>query len=166
MRLERDEFLVSYDPAGIDESKIVAEIKKVGYRSYIVKDSDLEEKSQPQTKEKVKIGVDPVFDDAIARAKKERKLIVVDFTATWCVPCKKMSKITFPDPKVAPLLKQCVFLVVDTDKHPALAERFGIVGLPDIRFLTPNGKEIKRLLNFQTPEAFSRVLSVVLEKKH
>ena len=166
MRLERDEFLVSYDPVGIDESKIVAEIKKIGYLSSVVKDSNLEEKSRPQTKTKVKIGVDPVFDDAIARAKKDQKLIVIDFTAKWCVPCKKMSKVTFPDPKVAPLLKRCIFLVIDTDEHPALAERFGIVGLPDIRFLTPDGKEIKRLLNFQTPEAFSRVLSLILEKKH
>ena len=33
-------------------------------------------------------------------AKKEKKMIFVDFYTVWCAPCKFMAKEVFPDPQV------------------------------------------------------------------
>ena len=88
--------------------------------------------------------------------------MLLDFKATWCVPCLRLEKETFADPDVAELLKQLVLVKVDTDEHPELAKHFGVVGLPDLRFLNSDGVEVKRLTDFQDAEMFSETLRSML----
>ncbi len=40
------------------------------------------------------------FEEALAAAKKENKLVFVDFFTTWCGPCKMMSNKVFPQKEV------------------------------------------------------------------
>lgn len=95
------------------------------------------------------------FVEGLAQARQEQKPIVLDFTADWCLPCQRMENEAFPDPAVATLLKRCIMLKVDLDEHPSLAQHFGVVGLPDIRLITPEGAEAGQLLDFQPPEKCS-----------
>jgi|GEM_PF-260221 len=158
MRLDRDEFIVDYDSTQIGEAELLAIVKKAGYTSSIVANNE----SSPPVDGDSGSRDDPIFVEALARAKKENKPLVLDFYADWCTPCLKMLKTTIPDPKVAALLKKCVFLKVDTDKHPELAKSFGVVGLPDIRFLAPDGTEKKRLRDFLDAESFAAELEELL----
>ncbi|MCO6436876.1 MAG: DUF255 domain-containing protein [Phycisphaerae bacterium] len=106
---------------------------------------------------------DPAFfQDALARARRENRPVVLDFTASWCAPCQRMLAETFPDPEVARLLDQCEFVKVDTDEHPGLASKYNVVGLPDIRLLAPDGTELRRFRDFQGPTAFARALDDML----
>jgi thioredoxin-like negative regulator of GroEL len=73
-------------------------------------------------------------------------------------------KTTFKDKTVMALLEQCVFVRVDTDKQPEIAKRMAVEGLPDIRFVLPDGRVIKRLRSFQDAESFSSELEQVLRK--
>lgn len=150
MDLERDEFVVDYDAARTTEDKLIATSKQAGFPARVVPTSELD---------------DPLFfREALAKARQENKPIVLDFTASWCAPCQRMLKETFPHPKVAPLLERSVFVKVDADEYPALAKRFGAVALPDVRFLSSDGKELRRLEGFQGPDAFAQALDGLLKQ--
>jgi thioredoxin-like negative regulator of GroEL len=57
-----------------------------------------------------------------------------------------------------------VLVTIDADEYPALAKRFGVVALPDIRFLSPQGEERRRFQDFQGPVAFAEALSGLLKE--
>ena len=120
--------------------------------------------AEPEKKAEAEAGEDPEFFlAALATAKRERKPLVLDFSAEWCAPCQQMIRETFPDPRVAGLLDNFVFVTIDTDAYPALAQRFGVVGMPDIRILSPEGKELRHLLGFHDAESFAAELQASLE---
>jgi len=150
MDLERDEFVIQYDASLASDADLTAAGEEAGFPSQVV--------SVPPTFEEDP----PFYREALARAAREQKPLVLDFTASWCGPCQRMLKETFPDPKVAPLLEQCVLVKIDTDEHPGLSQKFGVVGLPDIRLLKPDGEEIRRLRDFQNPDAFAGEIGTLL----
>jgi thiol:disulfide interchange protein len=103
-----------------------------------------------------------------ALAKNKGKFAVVDFWATWCVPCKQMEKTTFADPAVKSLLESEFTLIkVDVSEtgpaSAALLKRFGFAGPPGFAFYGKDGKEIGggRLMGFIPPERFLQQLNVV-----
>ncbi len=153
MLLDRDEFVVTYDPAKADPSKLIATIKESGYTAQIVGDKAAQAASSdmPFT---LPPGF-PLLDEAMAQAKREKRLIVLDFFAEWCAPCKRMDKTTFKDARVAALLRHYVVVRIDTDQHVDLAARLGVVGLPDIRFVTPDGKVVRQLRGFQDADVLA-----------
>ncbi|MCP4592461.1 MAG: DUF255 domain-containing protein, partial [bacterium] len=58
------------------------------------------------------------FDQALKRAASEKKLVFVDFYATWCMPCKMLDATTFKDAKVVDFLsKKVVAVKIDAEKH-------------------------------------------------
>jgi thiol:disulfide interchange protein DsbD len=86
---------------------------------------------------------------------------VIDFSADWCLPCLELEKKTFSDPRVAEALSRRALLKADMTKigSPealALAERFGILGVPTVIFLDASGKERQdlRLVGFENAERF------------
>ncbi|MCW5968682.1 MAG: thioredoxin fold domain-containing protein [Blastocatellales bacterium] len=153
MLLDRDQFVVSYDPKKATPEKLIAAIKGAGYTSQIVTDKRSFDATET-TPASLPSGF-PLLDDALTRARNERKLIVLDFSAEWCAPCQRMERTTFTDARVRELLSRCVFVKIDTDQQPELAERLGVVGLPDIRFVSPEGKVIHRLRGYQDAESFA-----------
>jgi thioredoxin 1 len=60
-------------------------------------------------------------------------LVLVDFSATWCGPCKRM----LPELEAAAehFKGKATFLKVDIDEAPDVAMRFGVQGIPNLTFL-------------------------------
>lgn len=158
MHVEEDEFTVAYNPARIDEKALIAAVKGIGYRAEVVAERNAGPDEQ-ETETVDEQAEPPFFKEALAKAKADGKPLVLDFTAAWCAPCQKMKQETFPDERVAPLLKRFIVVEVDTDRYPGLAKKLGVVGLPDIRLLSSDGSTEKKLLGFQTPEDFASALA-------
>lgn len=57
-------------------------------------------------------------------------LILIDFYATWCTPCKLMSKILGTVEKS--LGRKIKVLQVDVDKYVELSEKYDVQGLPTL----------------------------------
>ena len=75
---------------------------------------------------------------------------VIDFSAEWCLPCLELEKRTFSDPRVRKALDGRDLYKADMTKlgspeTVALAERFGILGVPTVIFLDASGQEQKDL---------------------
>jgi thioredoxin:protein disulfide reductase len=86
---------------------------------------------------------------------------VIDFSAEWCLPCLELEKRTFSDPRVRKALDGRDLYKADMTKlgspeTVALAERFGILGVPTVIFLDASGQEQKdlRLVGFEDADAF------------
>ena len=158
--LDRDEFAIAYDASKVSVEQLVAAAKKAGYTSRVVTASD--SASPISTGTTVPKGF-AVLDQVLDKAMKERKPIVLVFSAEWCVPCKKFARETLADECVAKLLDRCVYLKIDTDKEPDLAKQFEVVGLPDIRFLDADGNAVKRFDQRPDPELFVAELETQLQ---
>ena len=82
---------------------------------------------------------------ALATAKKTGKPIFVDFSATWCGPCKEMKRITFKDAKVITESKKWIMVHIDGDKQEKVAARYKIEAYPTLIIMSPKGKVISRV---------------------
>lgn len=72
-------------------------------------------------------------------------LLVVDFQADWCGPCKMLGPVL---EKAAENHPGVVFVgKVNVDQSPDLAAAHGVSGIPDVR-IYKNGREIDRFMGF------------------
>lgn len=77
------------------------------------------------------------FNDAIS----EDRLVLVDFFATWCQPCKMMHPVL--EQVKAVLGDKIRILKVDVDKHGQTAVQYGIQSVPTL-MLFRNGQILWR----------------------
>lgn len=119
------------------------------------------ERAQPDSKADVKTEITWLtnYDDAIAQAKSSGKLVVVDFFATWCGPCKLMDRETFADAKIQQWLAQFVPLKIDVDQQRQLAERYEIEVLPTTMVLDANGKRLAGEVGYLDADQYLSVLA-------
>jgi thiol:disulfide interchange protein len=165
MRLERDEFVITYDGTKATPQDLIATIRKAGYTAQVVGGKD--QGNTPVTTPAVLPPGFAILDDALARARSDRKPVVLDFLAEWCAPCKRMEKTTFADDRVKALLQQCILVRIDVDQHEELTRQVGVIGLPDLRFVTPDGKIIRKLRGYQFPDDFATELEHLIRSiKH
>src|SRR5688500_835185 len=76
-----------------------------------------------------------------ARARTERKPVLLSISATWCGTCQEMDRTSYADPFVATLINErFVPIRVDADERPDISERYSLGGWPTTAFLTPDGE--------------------------
>ncbi len=162
MLLDRDEFAVTFDSAKITEARLIAVVKKSGYTAQVVVGKD--SAAELMARQEILPSGFTLLDEALAKAKREHKLLVLDFNAEWCMPCRRMEKTTLVDRRIVGLLEQVVFIRIDTDQNSEIAQKLGVLGLPDIRFVAPDGRMLHQLRGFQEVEPFAVALKQVIRQ--
>ena len=75
--------------------------------------------------------------------------IMIDVYADWCIPCKEMDKLTFPDGEIVKLSKKFTAIKIDMTKDSGDFEKYfqqeySIKGVPSYIFMN-NGHELTSL---------------------
>lgn len=86
--------------------------------------------------------------------------VVIDFFATWCGPCRQM-KPAF-EAAAKEYEGKVLFLSIDVDENPELAQRFNISAVPTLVFADAKGKELNRQTGLMTAEELDKEIKALL----
>ena len=86
---------------------------------------------------------------------KSEKLVIVDFFATWCVPCQMMSEVLRDTEKeyedVIEVFK------VDIDENQETAIRYDVTSVPTLVFFK-DGEEVERKIGYIEKEELVSII--------
>ena len=88
------------------------------------------------------------------KARKEEGLILLDFYADWCGPCRMVAPVL---EEVSQLREDVLVGKINVDDEEALAREFGIVSIPTLIVLK-NGKIQKQVVGVRTREQILELL--------
>ena len=94
-----------------------------------------------------------VLTDATFEQETSQGLVLVDFWATWCGPCRMQ----------APILEQLAeddlkIFKMDVDENPNTARNFGIMSIPTLLF-KKDGQVVKQVAGVHTKEQLKAIVA-------
>lgn len=75
-------------------------------------------------------------------------LVLVDFFANWCGPCRTMSPVL---EEVEEEIEGLTVVKVDTDENGSLAAKYGVQSIPNM-ILFKDGKPVDQIIGFRPKE--------------
>lgn len=96
------------------------------------------------------------LDEALAAARKEKKIVFIDFYTDWCGPCKRMAKEVFPQEKVGEYMNsRCVCIKLNAEKEgKETAAAYKVEAYPTFIMADVSGKEIAKIVGSMDADRF------------
>jgi len=92
-------------------------------------------------------------------AETEAGLVLVDFWATWCGPCRMQAPIL--DALEGDYEDQVKFAKMDVDENPETASQFGIMSIPTL-LLKKDGEVVEKLVGVHQKAQLEKVFAKYL----
>lgn len=104
------------------------------------------------------------FEEALQKAKVEKKDVFVDFYTEWCGPCKVMSQKVFTDPEVGDYFNKHFVsykLNAEAPGQAEVAKKYGVEAFPTMIFMNVKGEVLRTVLGAKSPAALVREAMMV-----
>jgi thiol:disulfide interchange protein len=97
------------------------------------------------------------YKQALEMAKKEKKVVMIDFYTDWCGWCTKLDNDTYSKDNVKQVLKdKMVAIKINAEKgaDKSVAGKYKVRGYPTMVFVDGDGKEVGRLVGYRDANKF------------
>lgn len=106
------------------------------------------------------------WSEALAKAKREEKLVFLDAVTSWCGPCKIMAKEVFPDSTVGAFFNaNFVSIKLDMERGEGIdiSNRYKIWVYPTLLFVDARGEVEHRSAGFHGPKELIELGTLALD---
>jgi thiol-disulfide isomerase/thioredoxin len=97
---------------------------------------------------------------AVKLAESKKLPLLIDFETTWCGPCKQMDQWVYNADLVVEKSLKLLAVKVDGDDNRDLTRQFKVAAYPTIILLGTDGKEMRRLVGYQSVSQMVAFLSL------
>ncbi|GAB2300785.1 hypothetical protein Dimus_034821 [Dionaea muscipula] len=96
------------------------------------------------------------WEEKLSQASREGKIVIANFSAAWCGPCKTVAPLYSELSQKYPSL---MFLTIDVDEVSELSTSWDIRATPTFFFLR-DGQQIDKLVGANKPELEKKVTAI------
>ncbi|XP_071722277.1 thioredoxin H4-1-like [Rutidosis leptorrhynchoides] len=96
------------------------------------------------------------WDKNISEACKDNKIVLANFSATWCNPCRKIAPVYC---ELAYKYTSLMFLTVDVDQLAELAKKWDVKATPSFFFLK-EGRQIDKIVGGDKEELKKKTAAI------
>ncbi|KAI7757178.1 hypothetical protein M8C21_008043 [Ambrosia artemisiifolia] len=97
------------------------------------------------------------WNQKLSEAKTQSKIVIANFSASWCGPCKSISTLYIELSEKHPSL---MFLTIDVDELPELSTQWDVKATPTFFFLK-DGQQIDKVVGANKPELQEKLTAIV-----
>jgi thioredoxin 1 len=99
------------------------------------------------------------LNDGNFEAKTAKGVVLIDFWAPWCGPCKMLGPVL--DKVSAEIGDKAIIAKINVDDSPQLAQRFGVRSIPAI-FVLKNGQTVEQFVGVQDKQKLVAAIEAAL----
>ncbi|GLT41723.1 hypothetical protein SLA2020_157660 [Shorea laevis] len=103
------------------------------------------------------VTTEETWNQKLSEAKKDGKIVLANFSATWCGPCRMIAPFYCELSEKYPSL---IFLLVDVDELTEFSTSWDIKATPTFFFLK-NGQQVDKLVGANKPELQKKIDAVL-----
>ncbi|KAF8394807.1 hypothetical protein HHK36_018743 [Tetracentron sinense] len=96
------------------------------------------------------------WEEKVSEASRDGKIVVANFSASWCGPCRMMAPLYCELSEKYPSL---MFLTVDVDELTEFSSSWDIKATPTFFFLR-DGQQLDKLVGANKPELQKKIIAI------